>query len=121
MSGTNEPEPARPPRSNARRAATVMGVSAIIALFFVIMMPIARQPDSTQLLATAVQSFTTALSQEHQSEDAATPALAEFQSLLASGDIAQAAEREQPEKEPDKVLQQFLQWRQKANLSEAAR
>jgi hypothetical protein len=40
--------------------------------------------------------------------------------LLASGDTAQAAEREQPEKESDKVLPQFLQWRQKANPSEAA-
>ena len=52
------------------------------------------------------------------------PALAWFLSLLASGDTPQAAEREQPEKESDKVLQrflqQFLQWRQKANLSEAA-
>jgi hypothetical protein len=40
--------------------------------------------------------------------------------LLASGDTAQAAEREQPEKESDKVFPQFLQWRQKANPSEAA-
>jgi hypothetical protein len=72
------------------------------------------------LFAAAVQSFTTALSQQHQSEDAPKPARAEFQSLLASGDTAQAAEREQPGKESDKVLQQFLQWRQKANPSEAA-
>jgi hypothetical protein len=41
---------------------------------------------------------------------------------LASGDTAQAAKREQPEKnkESDKVRQQFLQWRHKANPSEAA-
>src|SRR6266851_4043421 len=61
-------------------------------------MPAARQPDSTQLFAAAVRSFTTALSQQHQSEDAPKPAPAEFHSLLASGDTAQAAEREQPEK-----------------------
>src|SRR6266852_3800534 len=61
-------------------------------------MPAARQLDSTQLFAAAVRSFTTALSQQHQSEDAPKPAPAEFQSLLASGDTAQAAEREQPEK-----------------------
>jgi hypothetical protein len=104
----------------AGRLVAAHGVSAIIALFFVIMMPAARQPDSTQLFAAAVQSFTTALSQQNQSEDAPTPALAEFQSLLAAGDTVQAAEREQPEKESDKVLQRLLQWRQKANPSEAA-
>ena len=86
---------------------------SIIALFFVIMLPAALQPDSTQFFAAAVQSFTTALSQQYQSEDAPKPALAEFHSLLASGDTAQAAEREQPEKESDKVLQ-------KKNPSEAA-
>jgi hypothetical protein len=104
----------------AGRLVAANGVSAIIALFFVIMMPAGRQPDRTQLFAAAVQSFTAALSQQHQSEDTPTPALAEFQSLLASGDTAQAAEREQPEKESDKVLQQFLLWRQKANPGEAA-
>jgi hypothetical protein len=40
--------------------------------------------------------------------------------LFASGDTAQAAEREQPKKESDKVRQRFLQRRQKANPSEAA-
>jgi hypothetical protein len=92
----------------SRRPALMISriVSAAIALFFVVMMPAARQPGSTQLFAAAVQS--TALSQPHQGEDAPKPAVAEFQSLLASGNTAQAAEREQPEKESDKVLQQFL-------------
>jgi hypothetical protein len=131
MSGTNEPEPAGPhdPMHDTRRGtlfgaigrqAAAISVSGSIALFFLIMMPAARQPDSTRSFAAAVQSFTTALSRQHQSEDAPTPALAEFYSLLASGDTAQAAEREQPEKESDKVFQRFLQWRQKANPSEAA-
>ena len=46
-----------------------------------------------------------------QAEETRKPALAEFQSLL--GD-AQAAEREQPDNQADKTLQQFQQWRQKA-------
>jgi hypothetical protein len=63
-----------------------------------------------------VQSFTSALGQQQQpaqqaEETRKQPALAEFQSLL--GD-AQAAEREQPDQQADKTLQQFLQWRQKA-------
>jgi hypothetical protein len=100
--------------------AAAVGVSAIIALFFAIMMPAAWQRDTTPLFTAAVQPFTTALSRQHQSEAAPKPALAEFQSLLASGGTAQAAEREQPEKDADKLLQQFLQWRQKAAPRQAA-
>lgn len=105
----------------AGRLVMVISVAAITAQFFYIVMPPVRQRDSTQLFATAVQSFTTAVSQQHQSEGAPIPALAGFQSLLVSDDIAKATEREQLERESDAALQQFLQWRQRANLSEAAR
>ena len=101
----------------AGRVVAAIGVSAIIAQLFVIMMPAARRPDNTQVFAAAMQSYTTALSQRHRSEDTAKPAPATFQSVLASDDTAQAGEREPS----DKVLQRFLQWRQKANPSEAAR
>lgn len=97
----------------AGRLAAAVGISAIIALFFVIMMPASRHPDTNASFSETVQSFTSALGQQQpaQAEEARKPALAEFQSLL--GD-AQAAEREQPDKQADKTLQQFLQWRQKA-------
>jgi hypothetical protein len=98
----------------AGRLAAAVGVSAIIALFFVIMMPASRHQDTNASFSETVQSFTSALGQQPapaQTEEARKPALAEFQSLL--GD-AQAAEREQPDKQADKTLQQFLQWRQKA-------
>ena len=89
-------------------------VSAIIALFFVVMMP-ARQDSAASFTAT-VRSFTTALSQQPSQplpvEEAKKPALAEFQSLLAASDTAQAAEHEQADKQSDKLLQQFMQWRQ---------
>jgi hypothetical protein len=106
---------------HAGRLVAAIGVSAIIAQLFVIMMPAARQPDNTQVFAADVQSFATALSQQHRSEDPPRPALAAFQSLLTSDDTAQADEREQPEKQSDRVLRRFLQWRQKANPREAAR
>jgi hypothetical protein len=102
----------------AGRLAAAVGVSAIIALFFVIMMPASRQADPAASFSATVQSFTSALAQQppqqQQSDDARKPALAEFQSLLVPTDSAQAAEREQPDKQSDKTLQQFLQWRQKA-------
>lgn len=103
-----------------RPVPVAIGVSAIIALLFAILIPTSRQPNSTRLLAAAAQPFTAAPAQQHQSEGAPKPALTEFRSLLASGDTAQAAERKQPEKESDKVLQRFLQWRQKVNPGEAA-
>jgi hypothetical protein len=93
------------------RVAAAIGISAIIALFFVIMLPAARQPDKPQSFSAAVQSFTTALSQQHPAEDA-KPALAEFQSLLTSGNTAQAAEQQPaPDQQGDKTLQQLLNWR----------
>jgi hypothetical protein len=97
----------------AGRLAAAVGISAIIALFFVIMMPASRHQDTNASFSETVQSFTSALGQQPpaQTEETRKPALAEFQSLL--GD-AQAAEREQPDKQADKTLQQFLQWRQKA-------
>jgi Sec-independent protein translocase protein TatA len=102
------------------RLVAAIGVSAIIALFFIVMMP-ARQRDTAASFQTAVQSFTTALSQQQQppqpqqqpNDETKKPALAEFQTLLTS-DTAQAAEREQSERQSDKLLQQFLQWRQKS-------
>lgn len=97
----------------AGRLAAAVGISAIIALFFVIMMPASRHQDTNASFSETVQSFTSALGQQPAppAEETRKPALAEFQSLL--GD-AQAAEREQPDKQADKTLQQFLQWRQKA-------
>jgi hypothetical protein len=109
----------------AGRIAAAVVVSAVIALFFGVMMP-AKQQDNAASFATTVQSFTTALSQQPSqpvpAEDAKKPALAEFQSLLAASDTAQAAEREQTDKQSDKLLQQFMQWRQnqKANPNEPA-
>jgi hypothetical protein len=101
------------------RLVAAIGVSAIIAQVFVIMMPAPQQPDGMRF-AAAVQPFTTALSQQHQDEDASKPAPARFRSRVASADTAAAPGRAQREKEADKVLQQFLQWRRKANPNEAA-
>jgi hypothetical protein len=102
------------------RLAAPIGVSAVIALFCAIMMPPAWQPDTTPGFTAAIQPFTMALARQHPSEAAPTPALAAFQSLLASSGTAQAAESEQPAKDADKLLQQFLQWRQKAAPRQAA-
>ena len=101
--------------------AAAVGVSAVIALLFVTMMPTAQQSDGRQSFSAVVEPFTSALSQQRQGEDGPRPALAEFEPLLAGNDTGPAAERVQTDaRQSDKVLQQFLQWRQKANPSAAA-
>lgn len=98
----------------AGRFAAAIAVSAIIALFFVFMIPASRQPDNGSSFAAAIQSMKSAMSQVRPEEDASKPALSEFRTLLASTEANQPATREQTEK----LLQQFLQWREKANSTE---
>ena len=120
-------EPRAPARRGAMfggagRLAAAIGVSAVVALLIATKMPATRQADGGTSVSAAVEPFTSALSQQHQGEDASRPALAEFQPLLAGGDTALATERGQTDTQPtDKLLQQFLQWRRKASPSGAAR
>lgn len=105
----------------AGRFAAALGVSAIVALFFVIMVPASRQADGGgQTAADIMRSMKAALlqpGQPGQREDGSKPAIAEFQPLLASTQQAsQPATREQP----DQLLQQFMQWREKPSSTETS-
>jgi hypothetical protein len=98
--------------SVAGRFAAAIGVSAIVALFFVIMVPAsrdyARQADGSMSITGVLQSLRAALSQSRQKDDDSKPALAEFQTILASPPAAQPVTRE----ESEALLQQFVQWQQ---------
>jgi hypothetical protein len=106
--------------SVAGRFAAAIGVSAIVALFFVIMVPASRdyakQPDGDASSVTGIlQSVRTALSQPRQRDDELKPALSEFQAILASPS-PQAAPAPQPaarEESESSLLQSFVQWQQK--------
>src|SRR6266567_8782996 len=84
--------------SVAGRFAAAIGVSAIVALFFVIMVPASRdyarqQPDNNAAAVSGMlQSLKTATSQPAQKEDDTKPALSEFQGLLASTPANQPAQ-----------------------------
>jgi hypothetical protein len=98
--------------SFASRVAVAVGVSAVVALFFVIMTPASRQPDAGASLATTLENLTAAVAKSSPPDDSAKPALAEFKGLLAqpqepSGQIANQQQSEQ-------LLQQFKSWREKA-------
>jgi hypothetical protein len=128
----------------AARFAAATGVAAVVALFFVNIVPVSRQTDASSSFVAAVQSMKTTVpppavaaapaaapevkevkvEQAEAKPDKAdvkpTPALSQFQSLLASGDAAQApAQTPKTEATPDKpLLQQFMQWNQKATQSD---
>ncbi len=105
--------------SVAGRFAAAIGVSAIVALFFVIMVPASRdyarqQPDNNAAAVSGMlQSLKTATSQPAQKEDDAKPALSEFQGLLASTPANQPAQPPVTREESETLLQQFVQWQQK--------
>ena len=108
--------------SVAGRFAAAIGVSAIVALFFVIMVPAsrdyARQPDGDASSVSGIlQSVRTALSQPRQRDDELKPALSEFQAILASPPAPQPvsppAAQSVTREESDSLLQSFVQWQQK--------
>jgi hypothetical protein len=107
--------------SVAGRFAAAIGVSAIVALFFVIMVPAsrdyARQPDgaNTASVTGMLQSIKAALSQPRQKDEDLKPALSEFQTILASPAAAPAAPPvpAASREESDALLSQFVQWQQK--------
>jgi hypothetical protein len=120
----------------AARFAAATGVAAVVALFFVNIVPVSRQPDASSSFVAAVQSMKTTTpppaavtapaiaatpdvtevkaEQADAKPDKAdvnpTPALSQFQSLLAS-DAAQAPKTDTTPDRP--LLQQFMQWNQR--------
>jgi len=106
------PEPTDFKRERSQRAligvvigvAAAIVVSAAVAVVFVTMFPSSRD-------RTPGASFATAPSQQRQVADTSQPALSEFRALLVAPEGGQAFTHEQSER----LLQQFVQWRQKAD------
>jgi hypothetical protein len=118
----------------AGRFAAATGVAAVVALFFVNIVPVWRQPDASSSFVAAVQQMKTlppiaadvqdanvdqtSSLPERAEAQAPAPALSQFKSLLASDAAAPAAEADTPEKP---MLQQFMQWNQKTGQMERVR
>lgn len=122
----------------AGRLAAATGVAAVVALFFVNIVPVTRQPDASSSFVAAVQSMKTIAapapplvvapetkevkldpleSRPDKADVKVIPALSQFQSLLVAGEAAQPAKGEPSEKP---LLQQFMQWNQKASQPDKA-
>lgn len=102
----------------AGRFAAAVGVSAIVALFFVIMVPASRLPDGGDS-AGFLRSIKSALLPPDQQDEGSRPAIAEFQPILAAAQPGRPAQAEQPE-QSEQLLQQFLQWREKPTATETS-
>ena len=100
-------------RRKAWYGAVAIGASALAALFVVLMVHASQEPDVGASFAAAVQSMKSAQVQQQQSDSGSKPALAEFRGLLEPSE-AQPATPEPSEK----LLQQFMQWRQRTYAAE---
>jgi hypothetical protein len=105
----------------ARRFAAAAGIAALVALFFVIMIPASRDyarpvDGGASSFSGIWQSIKTALYQPSRRDDDAKPALSEFQALLAS---TRTSPPDITHEQSETLLQQFLQWRQKPDSTEA--
>jgi hypothetical protein len=114
----------------AGRFAAAIGVSAIVALFFVIMAPASWQPDgSGSSVSAMIQSLRAALLPPGQTEAAPKSALDDFQAILAT---PKASEPVTPEpssvtveqspvtrEQSQQLLQDFVQWRQRPAPTQA--
>jgi len=102
-------------RRKALFGAIAIGVSALAALFVVLMVHASQEPDVGASFAAAVQSMKAA---QQQSDSGSKPALAEFRGLVDASEAQQAAEAQPGAQDSDKLLQQFMQWRQKTYAAE---
>jgi hypothetical protein len=115
----NELESRKALRSITVRFAAAVGVSALVALFFVVIVPASRQADGEASGPSGiVQSIKTALFQPSEADSAPparapaaapTTAPSEFKSLLASAQANTPA----PKGQSGQLLKQFMQWGQK--------
>ena len=105
----------------AGRFAAAVGVSAVVAMFFVFMIPASRdhalQPGgSSSSFSGMVQSIRAALYRPAPKDDDSKPALSEFRPILAST----ASQPVMTRAESETLLQKFVQWQQKAAPTETS-
>jgi hypothetical protein len=109
-----EPADFRHTRSQRAVMGVVIGVAAAvvvaaaIAVAFVTIFP--RDKDAGTSFATSAPPAPSSLSQQRPADERSQSALSQFRPLLAGGEAERAFTHEQSER----LLQQFVQWRQKA-------
>jgi hypothetical protein len=102
----------------ARWFAAAVGVSALVALFFVIIIPASRDHAQDSNASGFLEALKTAFKQAPR-EGESKPALAEFETILATNRAAQPAEPAMTHEQSEALLHQFLQWQQKLDSTDA--
>jgi hypothetical protein len=95
-------------------ATAVVGVGMVAVLLIFITTSASRRSDATPTPSEITGSTSTAVPQSDQGDVGSKPALEEFKALLASPPPSQPATHEQSQQ----LLENFLQWRKKANTTE---
>jgi hypothetical protein len=112
----------------AVRFAAAVGVSALVALFFVFMIPASRdhvQDSTASLVPTSSKTASqTQAPRESESRPAESkPSLAQFETILAADRAAQPAENakthEMTHEQSEALLHQFVRWQQKLDSTDA--
>jgi hypothetical protein len=103
----------------AGRFAAAVGVSALVALFFVVMIPASRSPDGFSLsTAGIIESIKASLPQSVAKDETPQPTPSASASVLAS-ELQTLLAATPPSSEPvtreqsEQLLQQFVQWQTK--------
>jgi len=100
-------------------AAAVAGVATVVVLLFFLMMPASRQSVASSTSSEITGSTSTAPRQPIQADVGSKPALAEFEAFLSSSSVPPSQPAtSQPATQEQQSLQQFLQWRKKANTTD---
>ena len=103
----------------ARWFAAAVGVSALVALFFVIIIPASRDhAQDSKASGFILEPLKTALKQAPR-EGESEPALAEFETILATNRAAQPAEPVNTHEQSEALLHRFLQWQQKLDSADS--
>jgi hypothetical protein len=92
--------------------ALAIGVSVAVALLIAIMIPAVRQPSATMANSAPAAPGVSRIEEESK------PALAEFRGLLATSGQANRSSAQQHRS--GQLLQQFLEWRDKASLNDSS-
>ena len=96
-------------KAAAMGLGAAVAVACVVALLYVTLFP--REKDGVQSFAAAALP---AASQTRQADDAASPGPSQFRVVVGAKGQDQGVTHEQSER----LLQQFVQWRQKAVLAD---
>ena len=103
----------------AARFAAAIGVSALVALFFVFMIPASKDHTQNSNAPGVMEPPQTALNKPAPRESESKPALAGFAAFLAANPAAQPTDPNPTHEQSEALLHQFVQWQQKIDSTDA--